>query len=138
MRLRLGCDLTQPPQQDLTLEETSVIRRKHWPDEQWSDIISSVVDEVFGTAEMDEGTTNPLRLNSSNRTRWLCEHTMRSDKRIDEIDTKVGVIEAKVDQIALQQNEIQAELKADIKEQMDTLMQNLHELLTAQPRNARL
>ena len=132
-----ACDLTQPPQQDLTLEQASTIRHKHWPDEQWSDLISSVVAEVFGTAEMDEGTTNPLRLNSSNRTRWLCEHTMRSNKRIDEIDTRMGVIEAKVDQISLQQNEMQAELKAEIKEQMDTLTQNLQELLAAQPRIAR-
>ena len=36
---------------------------------------------------------NPTRLNSVNRMRWLCERTMRADKRMDEIDTKVDEME---------------------------------------------
>ena len=65
--------------------QAHTIRERHWPNQQWNELVSSIVGEVFGTAETDEGTMNPLHLNSANRTRWLCEHTMRSDKHIGEI-----------------------------------------------------
>jgi hypothetical protein len=81
----------------LTPEQARAIRRKHWPDEQWNDIIGSVVDEVFGMAEVDEGTLNPQRLNSANRTRWLCERTMRSDKRIGEMAEQQQMMMEKLD-----------------------------------------
>ena len=58
-----------------------------------------MVDEVFGTAEVDEGTVNPTHLNLANRTRWLCEQTMRSNKRINEI--------------VEQQKEMKAEIQAN-------------------------
>ena len=116
----------QPPQQELSPEQVRRIRRVHWSDQQWSALISSVVDEIFGTAEVDEGTMNPVHLNSANRTRWLCERTMRSDKRMDEIDTKV-------DEIAGQQLAIEAkvdEIKAEIMEQQKVTMDKLDALLT--------
>ena len=103
----------------MTIEKARVTRRKHWPDKQWSDLISSVVDEVFGTANVDETAMNPIRLNSANRTRWLCEHTMLSDKRMGEIDTKVDemgeqqcTIEAKVDAMMAQQKATMEKLDA--------------------------
>jgi septal ring factor EnvC (AmiA/AmiB activator) len=83
-----------------------------------------VVDEVFGTAEVDEGIMNPLRLNSMNRTRWLCERTMRSDKRMDEIETKVDemggqqqtIVEQQ--QVLMQKIDAQDDLKAKVEEMM--------------------
>ena len=71
-----------------------------------------MVDEVFGTAEVDEGTMDPTRLNSANRTRWLCERTMRSDKRMDEVDLKVDTIEAKVDEMMAQHKATMEKLDA--------------------------
>jgi hypothetical protein len=69
-----------------------------------------VVDEVFGTAEVDEGTVNPTHLNLANRTRWLCEQTMRSNKRINEI----------VEQ--------QKEMKAEIQANQAVIMEQLRSM----------
>lgn len=106
------CDLAQPPAQPTTVEQARTIRRKLWLDQQWRGLIGSVVDEVFGTAEVDEGTMDPTRLNSANRTRWLCERTMRSDKRMDEVDLKVDTIEAKVDEMMAQHKATMEKLDA--------------------------
>jgi hypothetical protein len=110
----------QPPRQDLTHEQASEVRRKHWPNQQWSDLISSVVDEVFGTMDADEGSTNPLRLNSANRTRWLCEQTMRSNKRIDDIIEQQKAMMQKMDE--------QQDLKAKVDEMMAQQMATMEKL----------
>ena len=79
----------------------------------WSNLISTVVGEVFGDAEMDEGNMNPIRLNSANRTRWLCDRTMRSDKRMDTIEAKVDTNQTKVDAIEAKVDAMKADMQAN-------------------------
>ena len=75
-----------------------------------------MVDDTFGTAERDEATDvasmNPTRLNSANRTRWLCDQMVRSNKRMDEMAEQQEAVEAKVDK------------------RMDEIMEKLDKLLT--------
>ena len=113
----------QPPKQGLTLERARAIRHKHWPDHQWGGLINSVVDEVFGTAEMDEldeGTMNPRHLNAANRMRWLCEQTMRSNKRIDDIIEQQKAMMQKMDE--------QQDLKVKVDEMMAQQMATMEKL----------
>ena len=73
-----------------------------------------MVDEVFGgKAGVDEGTMNPTRLNSANKTSWLCERTMRSDKRMDEIDSKMAAMAEQQQTIVEQQQAMKAEMQAN-------------------------
>eukprot|EP01046_Picozoa_sp_COSAG06_P012653 COSAG06_NODE_749_length_12615_cov_35.521333_12_plen_109_part_00 len=106
----------------MTLEQARAIRREHWPDQQWNDLIGSVVLEIFGAAEVEEGTMNPTRLNSVNRMRWLCERTMRTDKRMDEIDTKM-------DEMAEHQKAMQAEIQAN----QELIMEQLRSMVSPKP-----
>lgn len=64
---------------------------------------------------------NPLRLNTVNLTRWLCERTMQSDKRMDEIVAQQEETEAKVDEIAIQLAEMRAQQQATI-EKLDAIL----------------
>lgn len=106
----------QPLEQEKTLEQARTIRRGYWSEEQWKNLITSVVDDTFGTAERDEATDvasmNPTRLNSANRTRWLCDQMVRSNKRMDEMAEQQEAVEAKVDK------------------RMDEIMEKLDKLLT--------
>ena len=55
--------------------------------------------EVFSTAEVEDGTVNPLRLNSEGRTRWLCERSLQSARVEAETKAEVAKVDAKVDQL---------------------------------------
>ena len=118
----LGARLTPP--------QARAIRQKQWPDQQWEGLISKVVDEVFGTAaEAEEGTMSPLHLNSINRTRWLCERTMRSDKRIDQIAAQQTDLAGQEKDLAGQQLAIEAKVD-EIMEQQKATMEKLDALMT--------
>jgi hypothetical protein len=56
-----------------------------------------VVGEVFSTAEVDDGTANPLRLNSEGRMRWLCERTLQSARNDGELRQTVAQQEDKME-----------------------------------------
>lgn len=94
------------------------------------------MDEVFGSVEVDDGIVNPIHLNSVKRTRWLCEQTMRSNKRMDEMDSKVDTIGANVDEMKVQiaqKMDEQLDLKAKVDgmiAQQKATMEKLDALLS--------
>jgi hypothetical protein len=101
VRLLLGFEdvggLTFDAQRSVSAADADALRRKHWPDKDWADLISAVVGEVFSTAEVDDGTANPLRLNSDGRMRWLCERTLQSGRNDGELKQTVAQQEDKME-----------------------------------------
>jgi hypothetical protein len=105
----VGC-LTFDAQHSISAADANALRRKHWPDKDWADLIGAVVGEVFSTAEVDDGTANPLRLNSEGRMRWLCERTLQSARNDAAIVEKVALMESQHAQSSAKLDEMKADV----------------------------
>ena len=126
LRLVLGMDLPSGTLTfddictSMTPEDCRSLRQKHWlDDEKWAELIRSVVSEVFSTAEVEDGTVNPLRLNSEGRMRWLCERSLQSTRGEAETKAEVakidGVMKEKVAQLEDRMDSQHAETNAKVE-----------------------
>jgi outer membrane murein-binding lipoprotein Lpp len=128
----VGC-LTFDAQRSVSAADADALRRKHWPDKDWADLISAVVGEVFSTAEVDDGTANPLRLNSEGRMRWLCERTLQSARNDAAIVEKVALMESQHAQSSAKLDEMKTDvddLKADVDEKLEKMNEQLERIAT--------
>jgi hypothetical protein len=99
----------------------------------WADLIGAVVGEVFSTAEVDDGTANPLRLNSEGRMRWLCERTLQSARNDAAIVEKVALMESQHVQSSAKLDEMKTdvdEMKADVDEKLEKMNEQLERIAT--------
>jgi hypothetical protein len=85
-----------------------------------------VVGEVFSTAEVDDGTANPLRLNSEGRMRWLCERTLQSARNDAAIVEKVALMESQHVQSSAKLDE----MKVDVDEKLERMNEQLERIAT--------
>lgn len=81
------------------------VTKKYWSNREWDALLGSIVSDICAVAE--EGTSNPLHLNAPNRSLWLCERAMRSEKRIAELAKRQEEI---AETTAKQQKEIALKL----------------------------
>ena len=118
------------------MAEAHEIREKHWAAKKWAGMIACVVREVFSTVEEDEDeasdqhfASNPRRLNTQKRIRWLCERTMvtqQSSCKVDKLHAKVDGMERKVDGIERKVDE----LRDDMARNTHAILTRLHEVAT--------
>lgn len=125
LRLMLGMNLPwltfDGERTAMTPKDSRRLRHKHWPDdEKWDELIGDVVSEVFSTAEVEDGTVNPLRLNTEGRTRWLCERSLQSTRIEAETKEEVakidGAMKEKVAQLKDRMDSQHAETNAKLEE----------------------
>jgi hypothetical protein len=113
----LGCLTFDETRADSAQDQLEVLRA-HWSAEEWAELIGGAMSQIFATAEVDDSTTNPLRLNSQGRMRWLCDRTMQLNGKVDTMDRALN---GKVDTMERELTEL--------KKTMNTKLDAVTELL---------